>query len=183
MKPLPNPSSSSLSREAAAPCETYIDWGPELPSEFASGRARLMVVNPTTLHLSWETASGTSLADAEAWLAEVRSGQAGLQSTYRIEGIPNLHSYNCWMTVEPKSSGFVRILAVVDGQIRRVADLSYTTPADRPSSDLTERWGSLDPLGGHVRSQAAVLGNRVSIESAQAASPYSGTHAQTKREV
>jgi len=141
-----------------------------------------MVVNPTTLHLSWETAAGTALANAEAWIAEVRIDQAVLKSTYRVEGIPDLHSYNCWMSVEPKSSGFVRILAVVDGQIRRVADLAYTTPADRPSSDLTERWGALDRLGGFVRGQAAVLGQRVPIAE-QVSSPYSGTLAGNKRSI
>lgn len=177
---VPHPTSStSAPRNPEVPThgDTFIDWGPDLPDTFGSGRARLMVVNPTTLHLSWETAAESQLAAAEAWIAEVRVDGAVLKATFRVEGSPGKHTHNCWMSVEPKTSGFVRLLAVQNGQTKRVADLDFTTPAAGPSSDFAETWGSLDRIGGMRLDEAAVPGNRVEPSDA-GPSPFSGSLAK-----
>jgi hypothetical protein len=58
--------------------------------------------------------------------------------------------------------------------MRRIAELGFETPPAGPSTDFTERWGSLDRLGGLRRDEAAVLGNRVEPADS-GASPYSAT--------
>lgn len=174
-EPHPVPTSTRPSTDApATEPGAYIDWGPELPESFGSGRARLMVANPTTLHLSWETAAGSALASATAWLIEVRRDADGVVSTWRVDGDAGRRSYNCWMTVAPRTTGMVRLLGEVDGQLRRVADLTFSTPGDAPSEDLTERWGTLDRLDGSVHAAPAVAGQRVDV-AGSGPSPSSST--------
>lgn len=174
-QPSDTPTSSRPSQETPAPEPgVYVDWGPALPESFGSGRARLMVVNPTTLHLSWETADGSALAGATSWAIEVRGGDDGLLSTWRVDADGGRSAYTCWMTVPSRTAGTVRLLGELDGQLRRVADLAFATPGDAPSQDLSERWGALDRLDGQVQEAAAVSGQRVDV-AGTGPSPSSST--------
>jgi hypothetical protein len=176
MSPTPEPTSSTRPSGESPPPDAgvYVDWGPALPEAFGSGRARLMVVNPTTLHLSWEPAAGSALAGASAWVVEVRGDGDGLLSSWRVDADGRKSAYTCWMTVQPRTAGTVRLLGELDGQLRRVADLAFATPSAAPSDDLAERWGALDRLDGHVQEAAAVSGQRVEV-AGTGPSPSSST--------
>jgi hypothetical protein len=139
----------------------FIDWGPDLPGRFPTGRARLLVVNPTTLHLSWEVPATSARAAAEAWLAEVRVDGGIVAESQRVPAVPGYFAGSCWLTVSPRTEGVVRLLSVEGGIARRVADLAFETPPAGPSTDFTERWGSLDRLGSLIRDAEAVEGARV----------------------
>jgi hypothetical protein len=139
----------------------FIDWGPALPGRFPTGRARLLVVNPTTLHLSWEVPATSAHAAAESWIAEVRVDGGIVSESRRVDGVPGYFANSCWLSVSPRTSGTVRLLAVEAGLARRVADLPFETPPAAPSTDFTERWGSLDRLGALIRDAEAVDGARV----------------------
>jgi hypothetical protein len=139
----------------------FIDWGPDLPGRFPTGRARLLVVNPTTLHLSWEVPATSARASAEAWLAEVRVDGGIVSESQRVAAVPGYFAGSCWLTVSPRTVGVVRLMSVEGGIARRVADLPFETPQAAPSTDFTERWGSLDRLGSLIRDAEAVEGARV----------------------
>ncbi len=167
--PTPAPTEGSAASTDAVEAEAipegaravFIDWGPDLPGRFPTGRARLLVVNPTTLHLSWEVPATSARASAEAWLAEVRVDGGIVSESQRVPTVPGYFAGSCWLTVSPKTSGVVRLLSVEGGLARRVADLPFETPPAAPSNDFTERWGSLDRLGSLIRDAEAVEGARV----------------------
>jgi hypothetical protein len=143
------------------PKAVFIDWGPDLPGRFPTGRARLLVVNPTTLHLSWEVPATSAHASADAWIAEVRVDDGIVRESRRVESVPGYFANSCWLTVSPRTSGVVRLLSTEGGLARRVADLPFETPPAAPSTDFTERWGTLDRLGSLIRDAEAVEGARV----------------------
>lgn len=134
-----------------APSGPYIDWGPDLPARYSGGRARVIVANPHTIFVSWES----DLAAPDRWLVEVDIGH-GEPTTYEVPGkTPDL-----WAQVPARTSGVVRLARVEGEQKVEVAALPFETPADGPSWRTDERWGRLG-RGGSLAQGQAVPGNRV----------------------
>ncbi len=132
-------SDAHLRRDHATPTETspYIDWGPDLPSHYEGGRARLLVANPTTLYLSWES----DLEAPERWRVETHMEGQQVKGADLPPGASDL-----WIKVPASSRGEVHLLR----EDATLAILGFRTPPDRPSPLTDERWGRLDD-SGHVK--------------------------------
>lgn len=140
--------------------DPYIDWGPDLPARYPGGRARLLVTNPWTLYLTWETE-----ARPERWRVEVeRSDGVRLEAADHAGGLSDL-----WLRVPARTRGVVHLSR--DGV--RVASLPFATPPDAPSSELgDERWALIDE-GGHVHDASPVGGRPLGSPEGPSGAGYS----------
>jgi hypothetical protein len=152
-------SDAHLRRDHGTPIETspYIDWGPDLPSRYEGGRARLLVANPTTLYLSWES----DLETPKRWRVETHTEGLDVKAADLPGGASDL-----WIKVPASSRGEVHLLR----EETTLAILGFRTPPDRPSPLTDERWGRLDE-GGQVKEDVLpVIGRPLSsLEEADAA--------------
>ncbi|MFO0749445.1 MAG: hypothetical protein U1F43_27820 [Myxococcota bacterium] len=144
----PRPRRSALQ---AATEELYIDWGPDLPARYPGGRARLMVANPTTIYVAWETDAPAP----EHWAIELHVDGRATQS-FEVPG----KASDGWFQVPAAARGAVHLVRVGDGQRFDVAVLPFATPPAGPSDALEERWGRQDESGS-VTAVAAVPGGRI----------------------
>jgi len=119
----------------------YIDWGPDLPARYSGGRARLLVANPWTLFVTWESASAP-----ERWGLELERADGSSLEVAELAG----GTSDAWIRVPAKTRGVVHLLR--DGV--RVAALPFATPPDAPSNNLDERWGLIDATGEVHEAQA-----------------------------
>lgn len=116
-----------------SPSSPYIDWGPDLPSHYAGGRARLLVANPHALYLVWES----DLPSPGAWRLELTVQGALLEALDLPGGI-----MDAWLTAPAGTRGEVALFR--DGA--KIATLPFTTPPAGPSEpapEEAERWGRL----------------------------------------
>lgn len=132
--------------------ELYIDWGPDLPARYPGGRARVMVANPTTLYVSWESDAPAP----ERWYLEVRVDG---QRTESLE-IPGKGS-DAWFQVPARTRGHVHLVRVGGGHRTEVAVLPFATPPAGPSDALEERWGRRAATGELVADVPPVRGERI----------------------
>lgn len=119
------------------PSGLYIDWGPDLPSHYPGGRARVLVANPTALYVVWES----DLPSPSQWRLEVIVQGALLQALELPGGF-----MDCWLTAPAGTRGEVHLLR--DGE--RLATLPFSTPPAGPSDfapEDDERWARLDEAG------------------------------------
>jgi len=129
--------------------DPYIDWGPDLPGKYDGGRARLLVANPTSLFVTWESG-----LQPQRWRLELVV--AGV--TTRVLELAG-DAGDAWIQVPARTRGEVRL--VRDGA--HVATLPFETPPDAPSDDTSERWGRLDAQG-HVRPAQSIGGTALGVE-------------------
>jgi hypothetical protein len=156
-------SDAHLRRDHGTPTETspYIDWGPDLPSRYEGGRARLLVANPTTLYVSWES----DLAAPEKWTVETRIEGAPLGGAPLKTDLPG-GLLDLWIKVPAGSRGEVHLTR----DDATVAILPFRTPPDRPSANTSERWGRLGADGHVTEDVLPVIGRPLSsMEEADAA--------------
>lgn len=116
-----------------SPTSPYIDWGPDLPSHYPGGRARLMVANPTALYAVWES----DLPAPKAWRLEVTVQGALLEAIELPGGI-----MDAWLNAPAGTHGEVVLFR--DGDA--IATLPFSTPPGGPSDaapEEAERWGKL----------------------------------------
>jgi hypothetical protein len=138
----------------------YIDWGPDLPARYAGGRARLLVANPRTLYLTWETA-----ASPGRWRVEVEGADGALLQASDLAGGRS----DAWLHVGPRMRGRVHLAR--DGE--RVATLPFATPPDAPSERSDERWGIMD-AGGHVVDAVPLGGRALGVQAGPSGVPHIG---------
>jgi len=148
----------------------YIDWGPDLPARYPGGRARVLVANPTTLFVSWET----ERAAPDRWIVEVRLAHGG---GHAVE-IPG-KSPDVWVHAPAGARGHVHLIRLDGGSREEVAALPFRTPPDGPSWRTDERWGRLRGDGLMVADVSAPRGGRVAVEEppGMTAVGYDGAHA------
>jgi hypothetical protein len=130
----------------ASPTSPYIDWGPDLPSHYTGGRARLLVANPIALYAVWES----DLPSPNTWRLELVVQGALLEALDLPGGI-----MDAWLRAPAGTRGEVHLLR--DGE--RVATLPFSTPPAGPTEAVpegAERWGRL--VDGVVFDSAAVAG-------------------------
>jgi len=139
--------------------DPYIDWGPDLPARYPGGRARLLVTNPWTLYLTWETES-----PARRWRIEVeRADGVTLEAADHAGGLSDM-----WLRVPARTRGVVHLSR--DGE--RVASLPFSTPPDAPSDRSDERWALIDE-GGHVHDAASIGGRAIGHTEGPGSAGYS----------
>lgn len=140
--------------------DPYIDWGPDLPARYPGGRARLLVTNPWTLYLTWETE-----ANPERWRVEVeRADGVTLEAADHAGRLSDL-----WLRVPARTRGVVHLSR--DGV--RVASLPFATPPDAPSDRAgDERWALIDE-GGHVHDATPVGGRPLGHAEGPSGAGYS----------
>lgn len=118
----------------ASPTSPYIDWGPDLPSHYPGGRARLLVANPTALYVVWES----DLAAPARWRLELVVLGALLEAVDLPGGF-----MDTWLQAPAATQGEVHLFR--DGE--RVAALPFSTPPAGPSdfaAEPEERWGAVE---------------------------------------
>lgn len=149
-------SDAHLRRDHGTPPSSspYIDWGPDLPGQYDGGRARVLVANPTTLYLVWETPTSPA-----RWRLDLLV-DGHRRATLEIDGAGR----EAWLQVSARSRGEVHLLR----DEVHVATLPFETPPDAPSDDTSERWGRLDghgqmraagPIGGRALGPDAIAPN------------------------
>ncbi len=132
--------------------------GADLPVDYPTAEARVLVANPTTVWAEWgrhDHASSFVLRALVDGTTEV--------SCVEVPG----HSRDAWVTVWPGSRGVLTVDAVgPDGNVR-LAELPFATPVDGPSSSSATRWGRLDAYGNLHRDAPPVEGKAVSALAGQ----------------
>lgn len=139
-------------KDAAFPpsTEPYVDWGPPLPDQYTGDRARVIVANPTTVYVAWET----SQRPPDGWRLEVVvDGGIVLQRV-----LVGAETREHWLAVAPRTRGAVHLARGAAGS-GLVAVLPFETPPDAPSTNTNERWGRLD-AHGHLHRDARVVPGR-----------------------
>ena len=135
----------------------YIDWGPDLPGRYDGGRARVLVANPHTLFVTWE--SGSTPA---GWRVELHV-HGGSSMTLSMPGVAT----EAWLSAPARARGLIRLFH--DDAL--VATLPFETPPDAPSDDVTERWGQVDDHGT-VHAVAGVDGRAIGPDAISASAGY-----------
>lgn len=134
----------------------YIDWGPDLPARYPGGRARVLVANPTTLFVSWET----ERPSPDRWIVEIALAHGG---GHALE-IPG-KSPDVWVHAPAGARGHVHLIRVEGGARETVASLPFRTPPDGPSWRTDERWGRLRGDGVMVADVSPPRGGRIEVEA------------------
>lgn len=152
----------------------YIDWGPALPDAYPGGRARLMVANPTTVLVTWET----EVASPAEWQIELVVD--GWITLMRLT-LPG-DAREAWIQVAPRTRGAMLLERGSGTEAQVVAVLPFETPPDAPSTNTQERWGRLD-AHGHLHHDARVVAGRAIIGSLEGpvASASSSHYARRER--
>lgn len=117
----------------ASSTSPYIDWGPDLPSHYAGGRARLLVANTTALYAVWES----DLPSPNSWRLELVVQGALLETLDLPGGI-----MDAWLRAPAGAKGEVVLMR--DGV--KVASLPFSMPPAGPSEpapEEAERWGRM----------------------------------------
>lgn len=146
-----------------SPLSPYIDWGPDLPSRYEGGRARLLVANPTALYAVWES-------DRPApthWRLELIVQGALLDAMDLPGGF-----MDAWLRAPAGTSGEV----VLYREGERVATLPFATPPATPSDVLpeeAERWGKL--VEGVLIDTSRIAGYALDEVSGPTAAGHSGS--------
>lgn len=147
--------------------DPYIDWGPDLPGRYSGGRARLLVTNPWTLYVTWESES-----TPERWRLEIeREDGVMLEAADHAGGLSDL-----WLRVPARTRGVVHLSR--DGV--RVASLPFATPPDAPSERTEESWALIDQ-GGHVHDAAPIGGRALTETSGPSGAGYSSADLASRR--
>ncbi len=151
----------------------YIDWGPALPDAYPGGRARLMVANPTTVVVAWET----EVASPAAWQLElVVDGWITLMR----RTLPG-EAREAWIQVAARTRGAMLLARGTGPEAQVVAVLPFETPPDAPSTHTQERWGRLD-AHGHLHHDARVVVGRAIIGPLEGPVASAGSSNYPRRE-
>jgi len=157
-----DPIRARKSAAMAASSGVYIDWGPDLPARYPGGRARVLVANPTTIFVGWE--SDRPAPDRWALHVEIDGGPGF------VAEVPG-KSPDVWLQVPAGSRGRVHLVrvdaAAVPGDVATLEELAvmpFRTPPAGPSWRTDERWGRLGPRGQMIADVAPPHGERVAVE-------------------
>jgi hypothetical protein len=124
---------------------TYLDRGPELPTDYGQDRIVVLTRDPRCLFVYWELC-GDSRSRLLQGGAEFKGSIWVLRLTRTRDGrffdVPvNPDVRNWYLQVDPGESYSVSIgLVLVSGSYRQAAGADNSTPADAPSSVVDQEW-------------------------------------------